>query len=107
MMKFTATLETGERIESTPRFADKMAFEQYLANRNLGNIATNAFRMQGFCAWRAAKREGSYSGTLDDFMNALIDLDVTDVAAESDSDDTAELEGVELGKDGLAAQQTS
>lgn len=104
MMQFTAQLENGERITSTPRFADKMAFEQYLANRNFGSIAQNAFRMQAFCAWRAAKRDGTYSGTLDDFMNALIDLDVAEVATDADADDTAELEGVELGKDGLAGQ---
>ncbi|MFD2674988.1 hypothetical protein [Gulosibacter bifidus] len=105
-MQFTAKLETGNTFTVSPKFADKIAFEQYLANRNIGNIATNVFRMQAFCTWRAGKRDGHIDMTLDDFMNQLVEIDVTEAPAiDDEADDDAMIEGVTLGKDGLQAQQ--
>lgn len=107
-MQFTATLEDGTTFTVSPRFADKVAFEAYLANRSIGTMATNVFRMQAFCAWRAGKREEKTSLTFDEFMNQLADIDAAELATDSDeSDELAEIDGVSLGKDGLADQPTS
>lgn len=68
-------------------FADRLAFEKTAKARHW-NPETMPFTTAGFLAWAALQRRGEFTGTFDEFLGQVVDVELDDAkAAEGDDAD--------------------
>lgn len=97
LKRYTVVLSDGRNLTVTPTLLDKVAFEVYLrANPRLGGIADNAFRLQGFTCWSAAKREHGLDITFDQFLEGKDPSQphAIDIELQHDTIEAEEVEGL-------------
>lgn len=79
-------LDDGRLFESVRViYADRLAFER-TAKARRWDPETQPFTTAGFLAWAALRRSGLYAGTYDQFLAAVVDVQLDDKTSDPDED---------------------
>lgn len=65
-------------------FADRLAYER-TAKARRWDVETLPMTGAGYLAWAALKRTGQYTGSYDDFLAQVVDVQLDDAKAEDDT----------------------
>lgn len=70
------TLDDQSEHKVQTRTSDYVAYETEAKKRGWGTVATNPSTWEAFVAHRAMRRDGAFTGTFDEFVRKVEDIEV-------------------------------